>query len=249
MNKVAISGLSAAGKTTHTYLLARALGFETVHFTDVLLEILGIPGTPFGQVWLHRLHEIEAMRDGGGADADADELIVNRMVTEEGLVVDSILSPWLGPDDAVRIWIGSDRLSRSWKCIVSSLPDYEIDTVRAVNLLDEKDGLMRSRFLRDRGIDCYTDRSPFDFVLDNSHVISAPTRAASHRGIEIFHEVLLACALAGLTGDWSRLQRLLATEPACAGCIVSIGSRMRRSSDLTANLYSLGPAPLPTRML
>lgn len=247
INKVALSGLSAAGKTTHALLLAHALNFGTVHFTDVLFAELGIPNDRPGEVWLRRLREIEVLRERADADSRADDLVVERMRGESNLVVDSMLSPWLGPDDTLRIWIGSDRLSRTWKCMVSFLPDWQVGTAAGAAALDEKDGLTRSRFLRDHGIDIYADRSVFDFVLDNSHVISNPTRASSDRGIEIFHQVLLACATAGLTDDWLPLKQILATDdPVYAGAVVSIGARMDSRRHL---LSKPSRAPLPSRIL
>ncbi|MFB7241078.1 cytidylate kinase [Streptomyces populi] len=189
--KIVISGLTAAGKTTHTKLLAETLGFRAVHFTDLLLGELRLEAGSADQVWFSRLREIESMRAGGFADRRADESIAALLETDEPMVVDAVLAPWLHPGRQINVWLGSDRASRAWKCSVSRLPGV-ISTDDSLRLLDEKDAFTRAYLWRERKVDLYTDRSCFDLVLDNSHLIGEPTLDAAREGIRELHQVLLA---------------------------------------------------------
>ncbi|WP_327250939.1 cytidylate kinase-like family protein [Streptomyces sp. NBC_01244] len=189
--KIVISGLTAAGKTTHAKLLAETLGFRAVHFTDLLLQELQVEAGSADQVWFSRLHEIESMRAGGSADRRVDETIGELLAADEPMVVDAVLAPWLHPGRQINVWLGSDRASRAWKCSVSRLPGV-ISTDDSLRLLDKKDAFTRAYLWQERAVDLYTDRSCFDLVLDNSHLIGEPTAAAARKGIRQLHQVLLA---------------------------------------------------------
>lgn len=189
--KIVISGLTAAGKTTHTKLLAETLGFRAVHFTDLLLRELQVEAGSADQVWFSRLREIASMRAGGSADRRVDEIVGELLATDEPMVVDAVLAPWLHPGPQINVWLGSDRASRAWKCSVSRLPGV-ISTDDSLRLLDEKDAFTREYLWQERAVDLYTDRSCFDLVLDNSHLIGEPTAAAARKGVGQLHHVLLA---------------------------------------------------------
>ncbi|WP_393073694.1 hypothetical protein [Streptomyces sp. LN704] len=189
--KIVISGLTAAGKTTHTKLLAETLDFRAVHFTDLLLRELQVEAGSADQVWFNRLHEIESMRAGGLADRRTEEVVGALLESDEPMVVDAVLAPWLHPGPRINIWLGSDRAARAWKCSVSRLPGV-ISTDDSLRLLDEKDAFTRAYLWRERAVDLYTDRSCFDLVLDSSHLIGAPTLDAARNGIAELHQVLLA---------------------------------------------------------
>ena len=216
--KIVISGLTAAGKTTHTKLLAAAYGFRAVHFTDLLLRELGIPGEPDNGIWFSRFREIESMRAGGTIDRYVDEAIGELLANDEPMVVDATLAPWLHPGEQVNIWLGSDRASRAWKCTVSRLP-AAISTDDSLRLLDEKDSFTREYLWKERGLDLYVDRSCFDLILDNSHLISEPTQAAADVGIGRLHRVLLACLNLRL---WGQADDLLALTETAADELAAI---------------------------
>ncbi|MFV8173534.1 cytidylate kinase family protein [Mycolicibacterium peregrinum] len=191
-NKIVISGLTAAGKTTHTKLLAHSLGFGTLHFTDILLDELGVAASKDDQVWFHRFDEVESLREGYSADRRADDRVADALQSADPLIVDATLAPWLNRQAVtLNIWIGSDRASRAWKCVVSRLPG-QISTDDSLRLIDEKDNLTRTYLRRLTGSDYFVDRTIFDIVLDNSHLIAAPTRADADQGIALFQEVLQA---------------------------------------------------------
>ncbi len=221
MTKIVISGLTAAGKTTHTELLAAAYGFRAIHFTDLLLAELEIAAGATDGVWFHRSREIESMRAGGLIDRRVDRAIGELLASAEPMVVDAVLAPWLHPGERVTVWLGSDRASRAWKCRVSYLPAV-MSTEASLRLLDEKDALTREFLWRERGIDLYEDRSCFDLIIDNSHLISAPTLAAAETGIERMHQVLVACLNLRLWRDGGELSELAESRPCELAAIIGM---------------------------
>lgn len=238
-NKVVIAGLTAAGKTTHTRILARELGYPAIHVTAFLMEAVGVVDT--ADVWRQRMREVESLRAGGIADDVVDRRMLDVCARPGPLVIDAWALPWYGPQELVRIWIGSDRLSRTWKCAVSAMPTVTSE-VEASALLDEKDGHSRVRFLDRYGFDLYQDRSVFDFVLDNSHLIDSPTRDSSDAGIAAFAPVVSAVARAGLNGDLGPVRELMETgTPDQIACLARIGSRPRGWSGYS----DLPPLPRP----
>ncbi|RKR87278.1 cytidylate kinase [Micromonospora pisi] len=248
MARIIISGLTAAGKTTHTALLADELRYDRLHITDLLLQELdGGQGSSVG-VWFHRMAEIESLRDGGDADDRVDNILRESMLRHDDLVVDAWALPWYSSGEAIRIWIGSDRLSRAWKCAVSSPAERSMSQVECVRLIDEKDDLSRRRFLGRYGFDLYSDRSPFDFVLDNSHLIAEPSRSSADLGISRFHKVVVACAQAAMSGCFDPLQKILDDpDPALGACLVGLGATY---ADLWAgDLTSASRCIVPSRHL
>jgi cytidylate kinase len=228
MPHVVLSGLTAAGKTTHTRRLAAELGWPSLHATEILLGEID-PGASSDSEWFTRLAEIESMRDGGQIDDRVDELILARIRTSSALVVDSWALPWYGPKDLINIWIGSDRLSRAWKCQVSRLPLTDFSSEQCAALIDDKDQASRERFLYRYGFDLFSNRTPFDFVLDNSHLITAPTRASSDNGIARFGAVISACAQLMVGGDTAGFMSVMESQDRdLRSCIVRIGPRPRR---------------------
>jgi len=245
---IAISGLTAAGKTTHSRLLAKEMGWECLHATDVLLREMGRNPSESRGIWFSDLRELEAARDASSVDDRVDSTILARLSEDSSpAVIDSWSLPWYGPRRISSIWIGSDRLSRTWKCQVSRLPQRDFDVVRCAALIDEKDLASRVRFIERYGIDIFSDRQPFDFVLDNSHLITSPTEASSAKGIAAFHQVVMACAKLVTGGSGNALADIIdGSDYDLSSSVVALSSRAlralrRRSASSTGKL--------PTRIL
>jgi cytidylate kinase len=189
--RVIISGLTAAGKTTHARLLA---------------EELGCPCFSMGQL-LARLHssgldqwvpEVDDRRaEDKSLDQRLDALALETLSDNEDCVMDAWALPWFSQGiDAVRVWIGSDLHSRVLKAKVAELREGRTSGYcdrRAV--VTRKDQFSRQRFSELHQFDLYTDRTPFDIVVDNSCFMRSASIAASDAGVENFRPVLRSAVL------------------------------------------------------
>jgi cytidylate kinase len=188
--KIIISGLTAAGKTTHGRLLAAAWDVPYYSMVRVMGDVLARewPALPTGR-WTPDRDLVR--RDHPDVDLLADQRMVRLAETTPAGVFDAWALPWLyDRDDAVRLWLESDLPSRIRKYQVSQLPLLPDDeAVRG--LLAAKDGFARARFAELYGFDLYTDRRPFDLTADNSHHLPVATADAARTGVAAFHRELL----------------------------------------------------------
>jgi cytidylate kinase len=185
---VAFAGLTAAGKTTHARRLAEELEYDYISATDILLEILGIRESS-DQIWFNRLDEIHAARDDYAVDTELERRLLEMNRTRRRTVFDTWALAWIGDDPLVRIWIESDFPSRTRKCIVSQ-HSKRLDYDQCARLIRDKDEYNRAIFQRRHGFDLFGDRTRYNAVLCNSHLIPEPTQTAANRGIESFAPVV-----------------------------------------------------------
>ncbi|WP_190823489.1 cytidylate kinase family protein [Saccharopolyspora pogona] len=213
---IAVSGLTAAGKTTHARLLAHAFGYQYVSATEILLDLLGIESDT-GRAWFDHQERIRKARAVGDVDAELDRRLIKLATEEDGLVLDSWAIPWTCHAPMIRLWFESDVMSRTWKCFVSQGESPEHDLDSCLRIIEEKDVSTRELFLRDHRFDLFRDRDVFDAILDNTHLIRRPTRRAADTGITAFEPVVTAVAkalihdlqdqLASVTLDWTNDQK------------------------------------------
>lgn len=104
---IAVSGLAAAGKTTHARLLARWLDFDYVSADES---------------WPGRMRFVQGVgveRHGAKTDGDSSvEVVINTLVdalrTRDRTVFDSWAAPWLPASvPCIRVWIESTLDSRA----------------------------------------------------------------------------------------------------------------------------------------
>jgi len=186
----AISGLTAAGKTTHAQLLAYSLNYEYVSATRVMLEIAGVKARDPDRVWFSGDQHIREILTDIQLARDLTAELIRLATTRQRLVIDTWGLSWVFQGPLVRIWIDSDRLSRTWKCYVSQGNEHQYSIAQCAQIMDQKDLKTRELFREEYNIDIFSDRSVFDVVLDNSWLIREPTRAAADAGIRSFDSTL-----------------------------------------------------------
>lgn len=190
---IVISGLTAAGKTTHALLLARWLGFNYVSASQLMLKKIDIPVDENNALWVTRMGEIETRRDSKPVDRDVNELLLRALKDNVHTIFDSWALPWLADQvPCLRIWMESSLESRALKARVSQEPYGPILSLEACrDLVVDKDRSTARRLEPLLGVDIRHDRSVFDLVLDNSTLISEPTIKSARQGISKFHLQLI----------------------------------------------------------
>jgi cytidylate kinase len=190
---ITVSGLTAAGKTTHALLLAKWLGYDYISASSLMLDRLRVDDHESNTLWVTRFDEVERRRDRGTVDHDLNEYLGAELRRRDRTVFDSWSAAWLAPETGcLRIYIESDEKSRARKARVSQEPHGPYLSMLACRqLIDQKDESTSVRFHSLLGVDIRYDRSPFDLVLDNSALIPEATVAAARRGIKTFHDLLV----------------------------------------------------------
>jgi cytidylate kinase len=205
---IAISGYTAAGKTTHARLIAQALGFEHVSAAEILLTKLGFDLTAVSEseIWFHHNAEIDRRRQGLSIDRELDTLLRRRAAAEDGIVFDARFLPWFAEAPLLRIWLASDLPSRARKCCVS-VGMTAVGVPECAQRIHQKDNLDVGRLAGGYGCVFGPDRALFDVVLDNSSFIPAASAECAASGVRDFHPYLLAVVRAK-AGDPAALREL-----------------------------------------
>jgi cytidylate kinase len=182
--KIVVAGLTAAGKTTHSQLIASAFSVPYFSGSALLSELADMPGP-----WKP---DIDVLRSQGDLDLELDRMMVRKFESSAEGIFDTWALPWLSSSDAVRVWIESDMDSRVRKAAVTELRRGlrpNMSDVRKV--VESKDSFSRELFTRLYDFDLYDDHEVFDIVIDNSSFIPRATIEASDRGIREFNRLML----------------------------------------------------------
>jgi|GEM_PF-1812888 len=186
---IAFAGLTAAGKTTHAKILADQLCYEYISATKIILDILNM-NDDSNRIWLTKYNEIEKAREGDRVDVELEKRLIQLANTKDGLVIDSWALAYIYEGPLIRIWIESDKDSRSRKCFVSQKEQKNLDINGCRSLVTQKDNDTREKFLRRLKFDLFSDMSKYDAIICNSDLIKEPTDHASTIGIKTFTPVV-----------------------------------------------------------
>jgi cytidylate kinase len=184
---VCISGLTAAGKTTHSHLLAGEFGLTYVSGSQIQLNFMGVSPIQSKDFWI--TEEAKAFWDKKQFERIDAELIRLESVAE-GYIFDTSTMPWRHRRPALCIWLESTLESRTVKSIVShrGRGRFAIENYR--ERIIEKDLATVALYKELYNIDIGTDLSCFDLILDISTLITEPTLQASLRSITVAHSII-----------------------------------------------------------
>ncbi|MFB9834534.1 cytidylate kinase family protein [Actinoallomurus acaciae] len=182
---VMVSGFTAAGKTTHSRLLATALGWRYVSMSRIRRSYV-VGSSSSEEEWIP---EGDRLRSANTAlDHEMDRRLAELVESsDEPVVVDAWLQPWLCESkNAVRVWLHSDFSSRLLKAQVSRLRSGLRPSPVIRTTIADKDAFSVEHFRRLYGIEFGPDPDIFDLRLDNSEWIGEATIRASDEGISRF---------------------------------------------------------------
>lgn len=187
---IVISGLTAAGKTTHALLLAAHFGYKYVSASQMLAELAGQKvDSATDSWWLTSGKKISTARADGSIDRTLDERMCQLANEFDRQVFDAWALPWTSDEPMLRIWLESDHRSRARKCFVSHLPSPPT-LEECGKHIEEKDRESRHIFKSIHGFDLLGDDEVFDLIVDSSELISDSTREAADVGIATLDPVL-----------------------------------------------------------
>lgn len=189
---ILVSGLTAAGKTTHSKLLAEDLGWSYVDIASVRKDVLGdqLDHPERDREWTPSHDRLRAADTS--IDLQADQRMAAIVADRSNIVVDAWLQPWLyRGSDALRIWIESTIEARIMKAAVTAMRRGEIPPGDIGDIVAAKDDFSRTHFKHLYSIDLYGNPVIFCMIMDNSMYIGEPLIAESDAGIAAFRLVLL----------------------------------------------------------
>lgn len=195
-----ISGLTAAGKTTHSRLLAQqlgGLGYTYLSASSLLLDKFNIVRDApkrLPDYWIsdEALALNQRRLEDPTFDQEVDRSLVDAL--EQGgrhlFVADVLGTPWLAKKRHKCVWLESSLKSRTMKAIVSYRGVLRYSVAEIERRIHAKDVFDHEYFARQYGIDLFGDRGPFDYVFDISEFIAAPTDEASRQSVSRADEML-----------------------------------------------------------
>ena len=203
---VIISGLTAAGKTTHCKLLSKEYGLQYISASQIMLEMAGLSTQQSLDFWV--------MTEG----IQLPESVLWQKVDEElsrieaygdNIVFDCRSLPWLRTRECMVIWLESSLPSRVMKALVSYKGESNLTPIEVEERIRVKDQLDCGQMLQKYSVDMFQDRTPFNLIVDISSFIIAPTDAASRISVTRAHEIISSAVGWYLYEDntcWGRLQ-------------------------------------------
>lgn len=192
---IIISGLTAAGKTTHCNLLAHKFQLEIVSASTLLARKGGIPisvDPTDSKFWISgEGAALDAWRkENKQIDLAVDAELKKLSKRKHRAVFDAWGLPWISSAPAFRIWLGSSLESRLLKALVSHRWTPGMTDRALRNVLKRKDKRAREYFLAHYSFDLFHDREGFDLILDISAFIRKPHILSAKRSIRLADEIL-----------------------------------------------------------
>jgi len=192
---VIVSGLTAAGKTTHCLLLSQRYNLTLISAASVMAKLSGFEFTADAMesaFWVsEEAKQIVALRKKSEQlDLAVDAVLKRLSEKADNIVFDACGLPWISSAPALRIWLESSLESRLLKSFVSHRLDEYPMSSNLLEFIARKDQDTRDIFLSLYSFDIYEDREVFDLVLDISSLIRRPHILSAKRSIRIADEII-----------------------------------------------------------
>jgi cytidylate kinase len=165
--------------------MVRDYGLSYVSGSQVLRDLLGDRSSAWHP-------SIDKQREALTLERQVDLTVLQRFNSSVEGVFDTWSLPWLASGEAESIWIESDFESRVRKCMVSYLERGRVisyDESEAIVLT--KDQKSREVMQQNWNFDLFSDRSPFNLIIDASQLIPEVSIPAARRGARLLYRAAL----------------------------------------------------------
>lgn len=184
---IIISGLTAAGKTTHAGLIARRYKLDYLSASQTMLKLAGLSTRQRPDFWVTE-EGLGLGRKVTWSQVDAE---IQRMEGKcRRTVFDCLSLPWLCRQKSLIIWLESSLSSRVIKAIVSHRGENNLTPAEVKEKISLKDWTARTEILKQYGIDIFKDRTPFNLIIDVSGFIAETTPASARLGIKQVDDII-----------------------------------------------------------
>jgi CMP/dCMP kinase len=202
---VCISGLTAAGKTTHCLLLSGEFGLTFVSGSQVRLFQSGVFPIQQKDFWVTAEGK-SLWKEEVFERVEVELLRLESLAT--GYVFDTFTMPWLHRAPSLCIWLESDLSSRAIKSLIShrGLTSFTLDTY--AEKIRNKDDATLAIYKRLYDISIEANQAKFDLVFDISSFITGPSLDGSLRSIARAHRLIRAATGYYLTRTDAFLEEL-----------------------------------------
>jgi len=189
MNKnIIISGLTAAGKTTHSKILSKEFGLSYISASDLLLRYFNIEPSKVGKNFWVSKEGIEISKKM--ADVNIEKMLLEKFNSTNYSIFDCLSLPYMIDNGrSLNIWIESSVQSRVMKAAVSHGKDYVTRELEKEVICKDNNTLNTLRYsLND--IKIGEDIRCYDVIIDISDFIEEPNIVSSWKSISKAHRIL-----------------------------------------------------------
>jgi cytidylate kinase len=166
METIIISGMSAAGKTTVSQIIAKRLHIKALGGGDILRELALERGyKPTGIEWWDTPDGIKFLRERKGNtdfDKEADRILLKK-IKAGNIVVTSYTAAWISRD-GFKVWLDGSKAVRAAR-MGRRDKTGRAESLKVVKIRD-KDNF--SVYKKLYNIDFGRDKTPFDLVIDTN---------------------------------------------------------------------------------
>jgi cytidylate kinase len=197
-SNIAITGLTAAGKTTHSRIIEKEFGHKYFSASSLLAEISGYKEEVFSGFWLTtKGHEMASKV----IDSGIDEALKKKEEDSAFTIFDCRTLPWLSKKNVFSVWIESSLESRTYKALISHGPSETRTFDDLKKEISYKDNRDCDSFRQAFGFDILKDLEPLDVIIDISSFIKSPTIKSSWESIQQGQDIISSAVGLYITGD------------------------------------------------
>ncbi len=166
MEAIVISGMSAAGKTTVSRILANRLGVNAIGGGEILREMAKERGyDPTGDDWWDTDQGMKFLKERE-ADSEFDKEADNRLrmkIRKGNIIITSYTAPWI-TKEGFKVWLSASTGTRTER--MAKRDRLTIEKTKGIVKVRDIENIKLYKELY--GINLDNDTKPFDLIIDTN---------------------------------------------------------------------------------